>query len=155
MRIDIELTDRPFDPAPHIEALRRGNPRIGGLVSFLGLMRDLNDGEAVQAMHLEHYPGMTERALERIAGEAAERWDLEGLKVVHRVGTVTPEEPIVLVAAAARHRAEAFRACEFVIDYLKTRAPFWKRETTSAGERWVAARTSDDAAERRWSDDST
>lgn len=151
MRIDIELTDRPFDPADEIEALRRGNPRIGGVVSFLGLMRDLNEGEAVQSMHLEHYPGMTERALRQIAEEADQRWRLEGLKVVHRIGTLSPEEPIVLVAVAARHRGEAFRACEFVIDYLKTRAPFWKKETTAAGERWVAARASDDAAERRWS----
>lgn len=150
MRIDIALKDRPFDPSAEAESLRRGNPKIGGVVSFLGLMRDLNEGEAVQAMYLEHYPGMTERALQQIAAEAGERWELEGLKVVHRVGEVRPEEPIVLVAVAARHRGEAFRACEFVIDYLKTRAPFWKKELAAGGERWVSARASDNDAERRW-----
>jgi molybdopterin synthase catalytic subunit len=103
-------------------------------------------------MYLEHYPGMTERALEQIANEAGERWQLEGLKVVHRVGEIRPEEPIVLVVVAARHRGEAFRACEFVIDYLKTRAPFWKKEATTGGERWVSARASDNDAEQRWGD---
>jgi molybdopterin synthase catalytic subunit len=155
MRIEVELRDRAFDPSAETESVRRGNPRIGGVVSFLGLMRDLNEGEAVQAMYLEHYPGMTERALQEIVAEAGERWELEGLKVLHRIGEVRPEEPIVLVAVAARHRGEAFRACEFVIDYLKTRAPFWKKETTGDGERWVSRRSSDREAERRWIDPGT
>ena len=150
MRIDIALKDQVFDPAAEAERVWQGNPSVGGVVSFLGLMRDLNEGEAVQEMFLEHYPGMTERALEKIAAEAAERWELEGLRVVHRVGAVRPEQPIVLVAVAARHRGEAFRACEFVIDYLKTRAPFWKKEAVTGGQRWVSARKSDDEAERRW-----
>lgn len=105
-------------------------------------------------MTLEHYPGMTERSLEAIVAEARSRWDLEGVRVVHRVGTLRPEEPIVLVAVASRHRGEAFRACEFVIDWLKTRAPLWKKETTATGERWVAHRAADAAAEARWDDPS-
>jgi molybdopterin synthase catalytic subunit len=140
----------PFDPAAEIEALRAGNPQIGAVVAFLGLMRDLNEGERVEAMTLEHYPGMTEKALEAIVAEAAGRWPLEAVRVVHRVGELRPEEPIVLVAVASRHRGEAFRACEFVIDYLKTRAPFWKKERVAGGERWVAARHADAEAERRW-----
>lgn len=140
----------PFDPAAEIEALRAGNPQIGAVVAFLGLMRDLNEGERVEAMTLEHYPGMTEKALESIVAEAAGRWPLEAVRVVHRVGALRPEEPIVLVAVASRHRGEAFRACEFVIDYLKTRAPFWKKERVAGGERWVAARHGDAEAERRW-----
>ena len=140
----------PVDPAAEVDALRAGRPQIGAVVSFLGLMRDLNDGEPVESMTLEHYPGMTEKALEAIAAEAAARWALEGIRVVHRIGELQPEEPIVLVAVASRHRAEAFRACEFVIDYLKTRAPFWKKERVAGGERWVAARHGDSEAERRW-----
>lgn len=147
---DIILSSSPFDPEPVLAAMRRGNPRIGAVVSFLGLMRDINEGDGVSGLFLEHYPGMTEKALQSIVDEARERWDLETLKVIHRIGDLTPEDPIVLVAAASRHRGEAFRACEFVIDCLKTRAPFWKKETTDGGERWVDARHSDDEAEARW-----
>jgi molybdopterin synthase catalytic subunit len=147
---DIRIQSAPLDPATEAQVLRAGNPRIGAVVTFLGLMRDLNEGERVEAMTLEHYPGMTEKALAAIVTEARARWDLEGVRVVHRVGELRPEEPIVLVAVASLHRGDAFRACEFIIDYLKTRAPFWKKERTANGERWVAARDTDTAAESRW-----
>jgi molybdopterin synthase catalytic subunit len=146
----VHVQSEPFDPAAEVELLRAGNPRIGAVVAFLGLMRDLSDGERVEAMTLEHYPGMTEKALEAICADAASRWALEGIRVVHRVGELRPEEPIVLVAVASRHRGEAFRACELVIDYLKTRAPFWKKERLAGGERWVEARHGDSEAEARW-----
>jgi molybdopterin synthase catalytic subunit len=113
-------------------------------------MRDINDGESVEHLYLEHYPGMTEKALQKIAEEAVERWQLEGCRVVHRVGEMAPCEPIVVVAVAAQHRKSAFLGCEFVIDYLKTRAPFWKKEKTQNGERWVDARDTDDEAEKKW-----
>ena len=151
---DVRVQTEPFDAAAEIAALRARNPRIGAVVSFLGLMRDLNEGEPVASMTLEHYPGMTERSLTAIVAEARTRWDLEGVRVVHRVGTLRPEEPIVLVAVASRHRGEAFRACEFVIDWLKTRAPFWKKEATATGGRWVAHRAADAEAEARWDDPS-
>jgi molybdopterin synthase catalytic subunit len=146
------VTDQPIDPALEAEAVWRANPRVGGVVTFLGLMRDLNEGQAVQAMRLEHYPGMTEKALQAIVEQAESRWDLEAVRVVHRVGELLPTDPIVLVAVASRHRGEAFRAAEFIIDYLKTRAPFWKKERTSQGERWVAARDADARAQERWSE---
>jgi molybdopterin synthase catalytic subunit len=146
------VTAQPFDPAAETDAVRHANPRVGGVVSFLGLMRDLNQGQAVQSMRLEHYPGMTEKALQAIVDEARARWDLEAVRVVHRVGELRPQDPIVLVAVASRHRGEAFRAAEFIIDYLKTSAPFWKKERTAQGERWVAARGSDQQARDRWSE---
>ncbi|WP_456375159.1 molybdopterin synthase catalytic subunit MoaE [Thiolapillus sp.] len=148
----ISVQTRVFDAAEEERRLRQGNPRIGAVVSFLGLMRDINDGAQVNSMTLEHYPGMTEKALSAIVDEAGRRWELEGIRVIHRVGELLPEEPIVLVMAASRHRGEAFRACEFVIDYLKTRAPFWKKEGTAEGDRWVEARHSDKDAESRWDD---
>ena len=150
MMNSITIQSNPFDPAAEQQALRAGNPRIGALVTFLGLMRDLNEGDSVSAMTLEHYPGMTEKALEAIVAEAEQRWELEAVRVIHRVGELAPEEPIVLVAVASAHRGEAFQACEFIIDYLKTRAPFWKKERTSEGERWVDARHGDSEAEARW-----
>jgi molybdopterin synthase catalytic subunit len=140
----------PFDFAAEQARLCAGNPRVGALVSFVGLMRDYNDGQAVTRMRLDHYPAMTEKALGAIVQEARERWDLLGVRIVHRVGELNPEDPIVLVAVTSSHRGEAFRACEFLIDYLKTRAPFWKKETTAQGERWVDARETDEAAEARW-----
>jgi len=146
----ITIQSTPFDPAAEQQALRAGNPRIGALVTFLGLMRDLNEGDTVSTMTLEHYPGMTEKALEAIVAEAEQRWELEAVRVIHRVGELAPEEPIVLVAVAGAHRGEAFQACEFIIDYLKTRAPFWKKERTSEGDRWVDARHGDTEAEARW-----
>ena len=150
---DVTISATPISPEQLLEDMRRGNPRIGAVVSFVGLMRDINDGDDVSELFLEHYPGMTEKALQAIVDEARERWDLERALVVHRVGDITPEEPIGVGVAASRHRSEAFQACEFIIDYLKTRAPFWKRERTASGERWVDARHGDDAAEARWNKD--
>ncbi|MES9881002.1 MAG: molybdopterin synthase catalytic subunit MoaE [Sedimenticola sp.] len=146
----VKVQVEPFDIAAIQDELRAENPAIGAIVTFIGLMRDMNEGEEVATMTLEHYPGMTEKALEAIVKEADERWELLGIRVVHRVGELNPMDSIVLVAAASAHRGEAFDACEFVIDYLKTRAPFWKKERTPEGERWVDARHSDDEAEARW-----
>jgi len=146
----IRIQVNPIDPAAEQDGLRRGQPQVGALVSFLGLMRDLNEGDNVSGMTLEHYPGMTERALAQIADEARRRWPIEGLRILHRVGRLKPEDPIVLVAVTSRHRGDAFRACEFIIDYLKTDAPFWKKEHTEAGERWVEARETDTTAKARW-----
>lgn len=148
IRVQIE----PFDIAAEQAALWRGNPRVGALVSFIGLVRDLNDSVGVSRLTLEHYSGMTEKALVTIADEAAARWGLEGVTLIHRVGTLEPQDPIVFVGVVAQHRGDAFRACEFLIDSLKTRAPFWKKETTDAGERWVEARESDAVAADRWSE---
>jgi len=146
----IQVQTDPFDIAGIQETLRGANPKIGAVVTFLGQMRDFNDGDDVTTMTLEHYPGMTEKALQAIVDEADERWALMGIHVVHRVGPLKPFDPIVLVAVASAHRGEAFQACEFVIDYLKTRAPFWKKETTDQGDRWVDARHTDNQAEDRW-----
>ncbi len=146
----INVQTEPFDTAAEIEKLRADNPAIGAIVTFLGLTRDINEGQRVSGMTLEHYPGMTEKSLEKILDEAETRWQLQGIRVVHRVGRLKPQDPIVLVAVASAHRGDAFQACEFVIDYLKTRAPFWKKEQTSQGSRWVDARHSDNQAERRW-----
>lgn len=146
----IQITSAPFDPSRETEQVRAGDPGIGAVVSFLGLMRDINLGEGVAGMTLEHYPGMTEKALAAIVAEARERWELQAVRVVHRVGELQPEDPIVLVAVASAHRAEAFQACEFIIDYLKNRAPFWKKEVTPTGPRWVEARDTDRQAEERW-----
>jgi molybdopterin synthase catalytic subunit len=148
--IEIRIQSESFDPNLEIDQLRSGNPAIGGIVSFIGLTRDLNQGEKVRAMHLEYYPGMTEKALHSIVQEACRRWELLGCRVVHRVGELQPTDVIVLVAVASVHRGEAFQACEFIIDYLKTRAPFWKKEITSKGARWVDARSSDVTAEKKW-----
>jgi molybdopterin synthase catalytic subunit len=148
--IEIRVQSEPFDPGAEQEGLWQGRPQVGALVSFLGLMRDMNEGETVSRMTLEHYPGMTERALRAIAEEATQRWSLDAVRILHRVGALAPQDPIVLVAVTSAHRGDAFRACEFLIDYLKTRAPFWKREATPSGERWVDARATDDAAARRW-----
>ncbi|MES9843620.1 MAG: molybdopterin synthase catalytic subunit MoaE [Candidatus Sedimenticola sp. PURPLELP] len=146
----IKVQTEPFDIAEVQDGLRADNPAIGAVVSFVGLMRDMNEGDQVATMTLEHYPGMTEKELEAIVEEADERWELMGIRVIHRVGDLNPMDPIVIVAVASAHRGEAFQACEFVIDYLKTRAPFWKKEKTPDGERWVDARHSDDDAEARW-----
>ncbi len=146
----IHVQQEPIDIAAEQETLWRGRPQVGALVTFVGLMRDINEGVGVSAMTLEHYPGMTEKALDGIAAEAASRWKLEGIRIVHRVGLLRPQDPIVFVGVTSRHRGDAFRACEFLIDYLKTRAPFWKKETTVEGDRWVEARDCDDAAAGRW-----
>lgn len=131
-------------------ASRLENKKIGALVSFVGLVRDINDGEAINTLTLEHYPEMTQKALEAIEAEAKTRWDVIDCLIIHRVGTLKPAEQIVLVAVTSAHRGEAFKACEFIMDYLKTSAPFWKKEVTNLGERWVEAKQSDDAAKARW-----
>ena len=146
----ISVQSEPFDIAAEQDALRAESSEIGAVVSFAGLMRDMNEGDQVSTMTLEHYPGMTENALLQIIQEADERWQLMGIRVIHRVGELKPMDPIVLVAVASAHRGEAFQACEFIIDYLKTRAPFWKKEVTPEGARWVDARHSDNDAEKRW-----
>jgi len=146
----IRVQTDDFEIGTEIARLRAGNPRIGAVASFIGVCRDLNDGAAVAEMTLEHYPGMTEKALEAIVAEARGRWDVIDVVIVHRVGTMQPTDQIVLVIVTGAHRGEAFAACEFLMDYLKTRAPFWKKERTPEGERWVDARASDDAAADRW-----
>ncbi len=146
----IRVQREDFDLGAEMAALTAGNHSIGGLAVFVGLVRDVVGEEALGAMTLEHYPGMTERMLERIEVEANQRWPLEASLIVHRVGRLEPGERIVLVAAASRHRQAAFEACQFLIDWLKTKAPFWKLEETEGGPRWVEARTGDDEAAERW-----
>jgi molybdopterin synthase catalytic subunit len=148
MAVRIQTGD--FDAGAEIAALRRGNPKVGAVASFIGVCRDANDGDAVSKMTLEHYPGMTEKALEKIVDEAKKRWKVMDVLVVHRVGELKPADQIVLVVVTGAHRGEAFAACEFIMDYLKTRAPFWKKEQTPQGTRWVEARSSDDDAAQRW-----
>ena len=146
----IKIQENDFDLSAEIAALRKGDPRVGAVVSFLGTVRDMNDGSQVKAMTLEHYPGMTEKALQEILDQAKSRWDIHNTLVIHRVGSLMPEDQIVLVAVTSAHRGEAFAACEFIIDYLKTSAPFWKKEDTPGGARWVDARVTDEAAMARW-----
>ena len=146
----VRIQTKDFDAGAEIAALRRDDPKIGAVASFVGLCRDANDGDAVTKMTLEHYPGMTEKALESIVTEARGRWNIMDALIVHRVGELKPTDQIVLVVVAGAHRGEAFAACEFIMDYLKTRAPFWKKEETSQGARWVEARSSDDEAANRW-----
>jgi molybdopterin synthase catalytic subunit len=146
----IRVQPEDFDIAAEIAGLRAGNPKIGAVASFIGLVRDVNDGSAVAGMTLEHYPGMTEKALDAIVEQARGRWDIIDVALIHRVGALKPGDQIVLVVVAGAHRSEAFAACEFIMDYLKTRAPFWKKETTAAGERWVDARVTDETAADRW-----
>lgn len=148
MTVRIQTAD--FDVGAEIAKLRRDNPKIGAVASFVGVVRDVNDGDPVAEMTLEHYPGMTERSIEEIIAQARGRWQVMDALVVHRVGTLKPTDQIVLVVVTSGHRGDAFAACEFVMDYLKTRAPFWKKEATARGERWVDARASDDIAAERW-----
>ena len=149
MPVRVQAED--FDVGAEIAALREGDARVGGVASFIGIVRDLNEGDQVAEMTLEHYPGMTENALEKIVAEAKSRWDIYDALVIHRVGTLRPADQIVLVVVTSAHRGEAFQACEFLMDYLKTKAPFWKKEQTGQGGRWVEARSTDDAAADRWS----
>ena len=146
----IRIQEKDFDISAEITALRKGDARVGAVASFLGTVRDMNDGSQVKEMALEHYPGMTEKALEEIASQAKARWDIYDTLVIHRIGPLLPEDQIVLVVVTSAHRGEAFAACEFIIDYLKTAAPFWKKENTAEGARWVDARVSDDIALERW-----
>lgn len=146
----IRIQEQDFDISVEIAALRKGDPRVGAVVSFLGAVRDMNDGSQVKGMTLEHYPGMTEKALQEILDQAKARWDIYQTLVIHRIGPLLPEDQIVLVVVTSAHRGEAFAACEFIMDYLKTAAPFWKKEETPEGARWVDARVTDDAAMARW-----
>ena len=146
----VRVQTEDFDAGAEIAALRRGNPKVGAVASFVGVVRDVNDGDAISTLTLEHYPGMTEKALEGIVAEAKSRWRIIDVTIVHRVGELKPLDQIVLVVVAGEHRGEAFAACEFIMDYLKTRAPFWKKEQTPQGARWVEARESDDQAAERW-----
>jgi molybdopterin synthase catalytic subunit len=146
----IRIQTKDFDAGAEIAKLRAGNPQVGAIASFVGVCRDVNDGEAVATMTLEHYPGMTEKALAKIVDEAIARWRVIDVTVVHRVGELKPTDQIVLVVVSSGHRGDAFAACEFLMDYLKTRAPFWKKEQTPEGARWVEARSSDDDAAARW-----
>ncbi|HUK57761.1 MAG TPA: molybdenum cofactor biosynthesis protein MoaE [Stellaceae bacterium] len=146
----IRVQREDFDPGREIDELARGDASVGGVASFIGVVRAGSGPDAITAMTLEHYPGMTERALEEIEAEARRRWPLSGCLIVHRFGRLLPGERIVLVVTAAAHRQAAFAACEFLVDWLKTKAPFWKLETTKDGERWVEAKDSDDDAARRW-----
>jgi molybdopterin synthase catalytic subunit len=148
--VPVRVQTADFDSSAEIAALRQGNVRIGAIATFIGLVRNLNDGDAVAEMTLEHYPGMTEKALEDIVAQARARWDVIDALVIHRVGRLLPGDQIVLVVVASGHRGDAFAACEFLMDYLKTRAPFWKKEQTDKGARWVDARESDDQAASRW-----
>ena len=148
MTIRVQTED--FDLGAELCNLRLSNPSIGALVSFVGQVRDMNSGDAINTLTLEHYPEMTQKALAAIEVDAKTRWDVIDALIIHRVGTLQPLDQIVLVAVTSAHRGEAFKACEFVMDYLKTSAPFWKKETTNLGERWVEPKLSDDAAKARW-----
>ena len=146
----VRVQTEDFDLTTEMLQLRAGFPKIGAIVNFVGTVRDLNEGEQVAEMALEHYPGMTEKALEDIIAQARLRWQLFDALVIHRVGPLKPLDQIVLVAVTSAHRGEAFAACEFIIDYLKTQAPFWKKEQTPQGARWVDARVTDDEAMQKW-----
>jgi molybdopterin synthase catalytic subunit len=148
MSVSIQTQD--FDVAAELAALRAASSQAGALVSFVGLVRDFGADGKIAGIHLEHYPGMSEKALEKIVAEAKQRWQLLGVRVIHRVGELGPSEQIVLVATASSHRADAFAACEFIIDYLKTSAPFWKKELTATGGQWVETKDTDLARSARW-----
>ena len=148
MTVTVQTED--FDVGAQLNKLRLASPNIGALVSFVGQVRDINDGDSINTLTLEHYPGMTESALLAIETEAKSRWDILDSVIIHRVGTLKPLDQIVLVAVVSAHRGEAFKACEFIMDYLKTQAPFWKKEATKQGERWVEAKLSDDLALKQW-----
>lgn len=150
MPVRVQAED--FDLSTEVARLRAGDARVGAVAAFVGLVRDMNEGECISAMTLEHYPGMTEKALAAIVAEARARWALCDALVIHRVGPLKPMDQIVLVAVTSAHRGAAFAACEFIMDYLKTRAPFWKREETPGGGRWVDAREGDERAAARWQD---
>ena len=148
MKIRVQTAD--FDVGVECAALRGGNPKIGAIAAFVGLVRDLNEGCGVSGLTLEHYPGMTDQALAAIVREASSRWDVLDCTVIHRVGELKPADQIVLAIVASGHRGDAFAACEFIMDYLKTKAPFWKREESADGASWVEAHHHDDAAAARW-----
>lgn len=144
------IQEQAFDAGQVVEQMYRDNPRVGAVASFLGICRELNEGSTISRMQLEHYPGMTEKSIAHIILQARQKWRIYDCVVIHRVGVLEPTEPIVLVAVSSRHRQQALEACTFIMDFLKTRAPFWKQEVTNQGERWVASRTSDELAADRW-----
>tara|TARA_E500000331_G_scaffold248412_2_gene238850 strand:- start:6510 stop:7028 length:519 start_codon:yes stop_codon:yes gene_type:complete len=148
--LSVRVQESDFDVSDELKALRGLSPRIGGIVTFLGLVRDLNDNADVSGLFLEHYPGMTEKQILQILQEADQRWNVIGATVMHRIGQLSPLDQIVFVAVASEHRGDAFTACEFVIDYLKTRATFWKKETTPEGDRWLVTRDTDVAVVDAW-----
>lgn len=150
MRARVSIQTGDFDLSTEVSRLRETNPGVGAVCSFIGTVRDRNEGQSVSTMELEHYPGMTEKAIEAMIDEAHRRFDILGARVVHRVGLLMPLDQIVLVVVSSAHRGQSFQACEFLMDYLKTQAPFWKKEQTPDGARWVDARVSDDAALARW-----
>ncbi len=147
-RVAIQTED--FDLSAELQALRAGNPAVGAVCSFIGTVRDRNEGDAVASMELEHYPGMTEKSIEAMIDAAHQRFDILGARVVHRVGLLQPLDQIMMVAVVSAHRGQSFQACEFLMDYLKTQAQFWKKEQTPEGARWVDARVADDAALAKW-----
>ena len=150
MTAHVSIQTEDFDLSAEVAALRAQDRRVGAVCTFVGTVRERSDGQSVSSMELEHYPGMTEKAIEDMIDEAHRRFDLYGVRVIHRVGLLEPLDQIVLVAVTSAHRGESFQACEFLMDYLKTQAPFWKKEQTPEGARWVDARVSDDAALARW-----
>ena len=155
MSFTVSIQTQDFDVSQELAALRAGDPRVGAVCSFLGTVRERNDGSSVASMELEHYPGMTEKSISAMMDEAKKRFDIYAARVIHRVGLLHPEDQIVFVAVTSAHRGESFKACEFLMDYLKTQAPFWKKEVTPEGARWVDARVSDDQALARWGIEAT
>ena len=148
--MSVRVQTEDFDAGTEMAAMRKGNPAIGAIATFVGVVRDVNEGDAVSEMTLEHYPGMTEKSIEAILDQARGRWNVIDAVVIHRVGVLNPTDQIVLVIVASAHRGDAFAACEFIMDYLKTRAPFWKKEQGAGHARWVDAREADDLAAERW-----
>jgi molybdopterin synthase catalytic subunit len=146
----VRVQTQDFDAGLELTQLRLARKDVGAVVSFVGQVRDFNDGDTVSQLSLEHYPGMTEKALAAIAAQAQSRWDIVDTLIIHRVGSLQPLDQIVLVVVSGAHRGEAFKACEFIMDALKTEAPFWKKEVTASGERWLDAKDSDDVARERW-----
>jgi len=150
MLVTVSIQTQDFDVSQELAALRQGDARVGAVCCFVGTVRERNEGSAVSSMELEHYPGMTEKAIEAMLAQAQQRFDIYAARVIHRVGLLQPQDQIVLVAVTSAHRGMSFQACEFLMDYLKTQAPFWKKEVTPDGARWVDARVSDDQALARW-----
>ena len=150
MRLSVSIQVEDFDVSHELAQLRANDARVGAVCSFVGTVRERNSGKAISSMELEHYPGMTEKSITSMMEEAAKRFDIYGARVIHRIGLLHPEDQIVLVAVTSAHRGSSFQACEFLMDYLKTQAPFWKKEVTPDGSRWVDARESDDVALARW-----
>lgn len=150
MIVNVKVQSECFDVGKEIDGLQSGNGSIGAVVNFIGLVRDCYKGKDITAMELEHYPGMTESSLQHIAKQAMAKWQLQGVSIIHRIGYLKANDPIVFVAVASSHRAEAFQACEFIMDFLKTDAPFWKKEHGPEGAHWVDARETDQQARQRW-----